>query len=103
VETLSTGDAVLLPNRLHIGGKPMLCHLENIRSRHIHTGLNAAKTHDTSIKPLPDQWGSVRDGRKLSFLRRILVVLDPEFIGSILELAFSSGITNRTVQRMIDQ
>jgi hypothetical protein len=86
-----------------MGGKTMLCHLENIRSRHIYTGLDAAETHHAAIKPLPDQGGPIGDGGKLSFLRGIFVLLDPEFIGSILELAFSPGIANRTVQRMVDQ
>ena len=40
----------------------MLCHLEDIRSRHIHTGLDAAETHHATIKPLPDQGGPVGDG-----------------------------------------
>jgi hypothetical protein len=86
-----------------MGGETMLCHLENIRSRHIHTRLDAAETHHTTIKPLPDQGGPVRDGGELSFLREILVLLDSEFIGSILELTFSPGIANRTVERMVDQ
>jgi hypothetical protein len=97
METLSAGDTVFFPNRFHMGGKTTLRHLENIRSRHIDTGLDAAETHHTPIKPLPDQGGSIGDGGKLSFLRGILVLLDPEFIGSVLELAFSSGIANRTV------
>jgi hypothetical protein len=86
-----------------MGGEAMLCHPENIRSRHVHTGLDAAETHDAAIKPLSDQGGPVGDGGKLSSLRGILVLLDPEFVGSILELAFSPGIANRTVQRMVDQ
>jgi hypothetical protein len=80
-----------------MGGKAMLSHLEYIRSWHIHAGLDAAETHHTSIKPLPDQRGSVGDRRKFSFLRRIFVFLDPEFMGSILELAFSPGIANGAV------
>jgi len=97
MEAFPTGNAVFFPGGFHMGGKTMLGHLENIRSWHIHAGLNAAETHHTSIKPLPDQRGSVRDRRKFSFLRRIFVFLDPEFIGSILELALSPGIAHRTV------
>jgi hypothetical protein len=97
MEAFPTGDAVFFPSGFHMGGKTMLSHLENIRSWHIHAGLNAAETHHTSIKPLPDQRGSVGDRRKFSFLRRILVFLDPEFMGSILELTLSSGIAHRTV------
>jgi hypothetical protein len=83
--------------------KTMLSDFEDIRSWHIHTGLDAAQTHHTSIKPLPDQRGSVRERRKFPFLRRILVLLDSEFIGSILELALSPGIAHRTVQGMVDE
>jgi hypothetical protein len=97
MEAFSTRDTIFFSNSLHMGGKTTLRHLEDIRPRYIHTGLNAAETHYTSIKPLPDQRGSVADRRKFSFLRRILVFLDPEFIGSILELALSPGIANRTV------
>jgi hypothetical protein len=103
MEAFPTGDAVFFPSGFHVGGKTMLSHLENIRSWHIHTGLDAAETHHASIKPLPDQRGSVGNGRKFSFLRRILVFLDAEFIGSILELALSPGIAHRTVQRVVDQ
>jgi hypothetical protein len=97
MEAFPAGDAVFFPSGFHMGGKTMLSHLENIRSWHIQAGLNAAETHHTSIKPLSDQRGSIRDGRKFSFLRRIFVFLDPEFVGSILELALSPGIANRTV------
>jgi hypothetical protein len=97
MEAFPAGDTVFFPSGFHVGGKTMLCHIENICSWHIHTGLNAAETHHTSIEPLPDQGGSIRDRRKFSFLRRILVFLDPEFIGSILELALSPGIAHRAV------
>ena len=97
MEAFPTGDTVFFPNRFHMGGKTVLCHLKDIRSGYIHTGLNAAETHHTSIKPLPDQGGSIGDRGKLSCLRGILVFLDTEFIGSILELAFSAGIADRTV------
>jgi hypothetical protein len=103
MEAFSTGDTIFFSNSLHMGGKAMLCHLENIRSWHIQTSLNAAETHHTSIKPLPDQRGTIGDGGKLSLLLRILVFIDPEFISAVLKLAFSSSITDRAVQRMVDQ
>jgi hypothetical protein len=103
METFSTGDTILFSNRFHMGDEAMLCHLEDVRSWHIETGLDAAQTHDASIKPLPNQRGSIGDGRELSFFRRKLVLLDPEFIGAVLELTLSSGIADRAVQRMVDQ
>jgi hypothetical protein len=65
--------------------------------------LDAAETHHASIKPLPDERGSIGDGGKFSLLRRKLVLLDPEFIGAVLQLAFSSGIADRAIQRMVNQ
>jgi hypothetical protein len=103
MEAFSTGDTIFFPNGPHIRGKTMLCHLKHIRSWHIHAGLDAAETHHTSIKPLPDQRSSIGDGGKLSFFWRILVLFNPEFIGAVLKLAFSSCITYGAIQRMIDQ
>jgi hypothetical protein len=103
MEAFSTGDTIFFSNCLHMGGKTMLRHLKHIRSWHIHAGLDAAETHHASIKPLPDQRSPIGDGGKLSFFWRILVLFNPEFIGAVLELAFSSCITDRTVKRMIDQ
>jgi hypothetical protein len=103
VEAFSTGDTIFFSDGLHVGDEAMLRHLEDIRPGNIDTGLNAAKTHDTSIKPLPDQRGSIGDGRKLSSLWRKLILFYPEFIGAVLELAFSSSVAYRAVQRMIDQ
>ena len=97
METLSAGNTVLFSDRFDVGRKTVLCHFENICSRHIHTRLNAAETHHTTVKPLPDQGGSVGEGREFSLLRGILVLLNPELIGSILELAFPPGIANRAV------
>jgi hypothetical protein len=103
MKTFSTGDTILFSNRFHMGDEAMLCHLEDVRSWYIETGLDAAQAHDASIKPLPNQRGSIGDGRKLSFFRRKLIFLDPEFIGTVLELTLSSGIADRAVQRMVDQ
>jgi hypothetical protein len=103
MEAFSAGDTIFFSNGLHMGREAMFRHLEDVRSWHIHTGLDAAETHHTSIKPLLDQGGSIGDGGKLSFLWRKLILFYSEFIGAILELAFSSRITDRTVQRMIDQ
>jgi hypothetical protein len=103
VEAFSTGDTIFFSNGLHMGGISMLCYLQHIGPWNINAGLDAAEAHDTSIKPLPDQGSPIRDGGKLSFLWRKLVLFDPEFIGAVLELAFSSSITDRTVQRMVDQ
>jgi hypothetical protein len=103
MEAFSAGDTIFFSNGLHMGDETMFCHLEDIRSWHIDTGLDAAETHDTSIKPLPDQGSPIRDGGKLSFLWRKLVLFDPEFIGAVLELAFSSRIADGTIQRMVDQ
>jgi hypothetical protein len=97
MEAFSTRDTIFFSNSLHMGGKTTLRHLEDIRPRYIHTGLNAAETHYTSIKPLPDQRGSIRDGGEFPLLWRILIFFDPEFVSSVLELAFSSSITDRAV------
>jgi hypothetical protein len=86
-----------------MGDEAMLCYLEDIRPWNIQTGMDASETHYASIKPLSDQRGPIRNGGKLSFFRRILVLFNTEFIGAVLKLTFSSGITDRTVQRMIDQ
>jgi len=103
VEAFSAGDTILFSNSLHMGDEAMLRHLKDICSGHIHARLDAAETHDAAIKPLPDQGGSIRNRRELSFLWRKLVLFDPEFIGAVLELAFSSRIADRTVQRMVNQ
>ena len=81
----------------------MFRHLEDICPRDVHTGLDAAETHHASIKPLPNERGSIGDGGKFSLLRGKLVLLDSEFIGAVLELAFSPSIADRAVQRMINQ
>jgi hypothetical protein len=65
--------------------------------------MNASKTHNASIKPLSDQRGPIRDRGNFSFFWRILVLFDPEFISAILKLTFSSSVTDRTVQGMVDQ
>jgi hypothetical protein len=103
MEAFSTRDAVLFPNGLHMGGKTMLCHLEDIGSWHIHTGLDAAETHDTSIWPLMNQRSSIFKGWTFYFFGDKLLMVDPKFIGAVLELAFSSSIAHGTVQRMVDQ
>src|SRR5512139_586642 len=101
MEAFSAGDAILFSNSLHMGDEAMFRHFKDICAGHIHAGLDAAETHDAPIKPLPDQGGSIRNGRKLSFLWRKLVLFDPKFIGAVLELAFSSRIADRAVQRMV--
>jgi hypothetical protein len=103
VEAFSTGDAIFFSNCLDVRRKTMLGYFEDIGPRYIDTGLNAAETHHATIKPLPDQRGSIRSGRDLSFFGRKLVLLYAELIRAVLKLAFSSGITDRAVQRMIDQ
>ena len=81
----------------------MLCNLEDVGPGDIDAGLNAAKTHDASVKPLVNQGGSIRSGWSLPLFRRKLVALDSKFIRPVLELTFPSRITNRTVQRVVDQ
>jgi hypothetical protein len=97
MEAFSTGDAIFFSNSLHMRGKTMLCDLQHIGSWNINAGLDTTKAHDTPIKPLSNQRGPVRSGRDLPLLRRKLVAIDSEFIGPVLELAFSSRITDRTV------
>jgi hypothetical protein len=103
VEAFSTGDTIFFSNGLHMGDEAMFCHLEDICPWDIEAGLDATEAHDTSIKPLPDQRGSIGDGRKFSFFRGKFILFDPEFIGTVLELTFSSRIADRAVQRMIDE
>ncbi len=81
----------------------MLRHFQDVCAGYFQTGLDAAKTHDTSIKPLPDERGSVGDLGEFSLFRSIFVFLDPELVSAVLELAFSSGVADRTFQRMVDQ
>ncbi len=81
----------------------MFRHLQDVCAWYFQAGLDAAKTHDTSIKPLPDERGSVGNLGKFSLFRSIFVFLDPELVSAVLELAFSPGITDRTFQRMVDQ
>jgi hypothetical protein len=103
METFPTGDTIFFSSGLHMRDESMVFYLEDIRPRHIEAGLDASKTHDTSIKPLLDQRGSIGDGRKLPFLGRKFILLNSEFISSILELTFASCIADRAVQRMVDQ
>jgi hypothetical protein len=103
MKAFSAGDTIFFPNGLHMRRKPMLCHFEDIGSRHIHACLNTAEAHDTPIKPLLDQRGSIRKGGKFSFLWKILIFFDPKFVSAVLKLAFSSSITDRAIQRMVDQ
>jgi hypothetical protein len=39
----------------------------------------------------------------LYFFGNELDMVDPKFIGAVLELTFSSSIADRTVQRMVNQ
>jgi hypothetical protein len=103
VEAFSTGDTIFFSNSLHMGDEAMLCHFKDISPRNIDTGLNATETHHTSIKPLSDQGGPIRCGGNFSFLWRILVLFDPEFIGAILKLTFATSITYWAIQGMINQ
>jgi hypothetical protein len=103
MEAFSAGDTVFFSSCLYVRRKPMLGDFEDIGTRHIDTGLNAAETHHAAIKPLPDQRSSIRSRRDLSFFGRKFVLLYAELIRAVLKLAFSSGITDRTVERMIDQ
>jgi hypothetical protein len=103
METFSTGDAVLFSNGLNMGRISTVHHIEHIGSWNIDAGLNTAKTHDTSIRPLPNQRGSVFKSWPFNFFGDELLMVNPKFIGSVLELTFSSGIADRTVQRVIDQ
>jgi hypothetical protein len=103
MKAFSAGDTVFFSKGLHMGNEAVFRHLEDIRSRHLHTGLDTAEAHHASIKPLPDKGGPIGYGGKLSFFRWELVLFDPEFIGSVLQLTFSSSIADRAVQGMIDQ
>jgi hypothetical protein len=103
MEALPAGDAVLLPNRLHMGGIPMLGHLKNITPWNINAGLDTTKTHDTSIGPLTNQRSSIFKRWPFHFFGEELLMVDSKFIGTVLELTFSSGIADGTVQRMVDQ
>jgi hypothetical protein len=103
MEAFSTGDTILFSNSLHMGRIPMLRHFQHIGSWNINAGLDATKTHDASIHPLPNQRSAIFYGWPFYFFSDELDMVDPEFIGTVLELAFSSGIADRAVQRMVDQ
>jgi hypothetical protein len=86
-----------------MGGISMLCHLQNIGSWNINACLDTTETHDTSIWPLMNQRSSIFKGWTFYFFGDKLLMVDPKFIGAVLELAFSSSIAHGTVQRMVDQ
>jgi hypothetical protein len=81
----------------------MLRYLQHIGSWNINAGMDATETHHTSVYPLPNQRGSILYGWTFHFLGDELLMVDPKFIDAVLELAFTSGIAYRTVQRMVDQ
>jgi hypothetical protein len=103
MEAFSAGDTILFSNCFHMGGEPVFFDLEHICPGNVETGLDASQTHDTSIKPLPNQRGSIGSGGNFPLLGRKFVLFDSKFIGAILKLAFSSGIADRTVKRMVDE
>jgi len=103
METFSAGDAILFSNGLHVGRISTFHYLEHISSWNINTGLNATKTHDTSIHPLSNQGSAIFNRWPLNFFGDELLMVNPKFIGSVLELTFSSSIADRTVKRVIDQ
>jgi hypothetical protein len=97
VEALPTGDTIFFSNGLHMGGISMFCYLQHIRSWNIDAGLNATEAHDTSIGPLTNEGRAILKGWTLYFFGDELDMVDPKFIGAVLELTFSSGIADRTV------
>jgi hypothetical protein len=103
VEAFSTGDTVFFSNGLHVRRISMLCNLQHIRAWDINAGLNTTEAHDTSIGPLMNQRRSIFKGWTFYFFGDKLLMVDPKFIGAVLELTFSSSIADRTVQRMVDQ
>jgi hypothetical protein len=103
VEALSAGDTILFSSSLHMGRKTTFFHLEHICPRNIDAGLDASKTHDTSIKPLPNQRSSIGSEWNFPLLRRKLILFDSEFIGAVLELAFSSSIAHWTIKGMVNE
>jgi hypothetical protein len=103
VEAFSTGDTIFFSNGLHMGGISMLCYLQHIGPWNINAGLDTAEAHDTSIRPLTNQRSSIFEGWTFYFFGDEFHMVDPEFIGAVLELAFSSRITDGTIQRMVDQ
>jgi hypothetical protein len=103
METFPTGDTIFFSNGLHMGRIPMLSHLQHIGSWNINAGLDTTKTHDTSIHPLPNQRSAIFYRWSFYFFGDELYMVNPKFIGAVLELTFSSCIADRTVQRMVDQ
>jgi hypothetical protein len=103
VETFSTGDTIFFSNGLHVRRISMLCNLQHIRSWNINAGLNTTEAHDTSIGPLTNEGRAILKRWTLYFFGDELDMVDPKFIGTVLELTFSSGIADRTVQRMVNQ
>jgi hypothetical protein len=103
MEAFPTGDTVFFSNSLHMGGIPMLCHLQHISPWNINAGLNATEAHDTSIGPLANQRSSIFKRWTFYFFGDVLLMVDSKFIGTVLELTFSSSIADWTVQRMVDQ
>src|SRR4030042_1166970 len=100
MEAFSAGDTIFFSNGLHMGGIPMLCHLQHIGSWNINAGLNTTEAHDTSIRPLTNQRGSIFKGWTFNFFGDELQMVDTKFIGAVLELTLSSSIADRTIQRM---
>jgi hypothetical protein len=86
-----------------MGDEAMFCHLEDICPWHIEAGLDATEAHDTSIHPLPNQRSAIFYRWSFYFFGDELYMVNPKFIGAVLELTFSSCIADRTVQGMVDQ
>jgi len=103
MQAFSAGDAVLYTGGLHMGRKSALRHFEHISTDNLQTGLDAAETHHTSIKPLPDQRSSIRYPWEFSDFTRILIVVDSKFVRPVLKLAFPPGIADGTFDRMVDE
>jgi hypothetical protein len=78
-------------------------HVEHIGSWNIDAGMDASQTHDTSIEPLFNQGGTIVYGRMLHRLWRKFIGGDAKLIDTILKLTLASCITDRAVERVIDQ
>jgi hypothetical protein len=103
METFPTGDACIGIDRLNMGLKPPVDHIEDMRAGNLYAGLDAAHTHHTTIHPLPDQRCPKGNSRSFHPFQNEILPVDPVLVGQVLKLALAPGVANRTIQGMLNE
>ena len=98
-KTLATGNAVAVFRRCDPGLKAAALDVDGRSSRHLPAGLDASPAEDAAELPVTDQRRGVLF---FSIFPKGLVfnLLDPVFIGELLEQTFTSLVALGTIQRM---